>query len=197
MTARLVPLRRLSGDVTELSDQALLAACGTGDRAALGALFDRFHTAVYRFIARLQTVDDAARDDIVQATFLELPRTAPHFRGASSVRTWILGISANVARHYRRDEDRRRAKLERCARHPAELPALPDAEVERRRLLMQIAAALRGLPYDQQVAFVLCDVEQLPGVEVAHALDIPEGTLWRRLHVARKALREALGRRPA
>jgi RNA polymerase sigma-70 factor (ECF subfamily) len=39
---------------------------------------------------------------------------------------------------------------------------------------------------------VLCDLEQVPGVEVARALGVPEGTIWRRLHVARKAVRAAV-----
>ena len=108
MTAKLVPLRRISGDITEMSDEALLAACGTGDAPALGALFDRFHQAVYRFASRLAVTDDLARDDLVQATFLEVQRAAPSFRGTSSVKTWILGIAANIARHTLRAERRRR-----------------------------------------------------------------------------------------
>lgn len=195
--ARMVPLRRVGGSVRELSDEALLAACATGDAAALGALFDRFNENVYRFISRLRTVDEAARDDIVQATFLELPRAAKNFRGASSVRTWILGISANMARQHRRSEDRRRVHHERYGQRPQLAQAQPDAELERRRLVAKVAAALTTLPYDQQVAFALCDLEQIPGVEVASALDIPEGTLWRRLHVARKAVREAIARSDA
>jgi RNA polymerase sigma-70 factor (ECF subfamily) len=194
MTARLLPFRRVEGTSTELSDEALLAACATGDAAALGALFDRFNVSVYRFISRLRTVDEAARDDIVQATFLELPRAAAHFRGASSVGTWILGISANMARHHRRSEDRRRAHQDRYGQRPQLAQAQPDAELERKRLLAKIAGALEKLPYDQQVAFALCDLEQIPGVEVARALEIPEGTLWRRLHVARKAVRESIAR---
>ena len=78
--AKLVPLRRVSGDITEMSDEALLAACGTGDASALGALFDRFHQAVYRFAARLPMTDDLARDDLVQATFLEIRRAATRAR---------------------------------------------------------------------------------------------------------------------
>jgi len=196
MTARLIPLRRVTGATEQLSDEALLAACSTGDRAALGALFDRFHVSVYRFISRLRTVDEAARDDIVQKTFLELPRTAHQFRGASSVATWILGVSANIARHHRRSEERRRANQVRLADAPTgPAPMQPDADLDRRRLLLEIAELLETLPYDQQVAFVLCDLEQRPGVDVAAALEIPEGTLWRRLHMARKALRAALAER--
>ena len=194
MTAKLVPLRRISGDITEMSDEALLAACGTGDAPALGALFDRFHQAVYRFASRLAMTDELARDDLVQATFLEVVRAAPSFRGTSSVKTWILGIAANIARHTLRAERRRRVHQARYLERMTDAPEQVDAQLERRKLLARIAEALSRLPRDQQIAFLLCDLEQLPGVEVARVLDIPEGTLWRRLHTARKAMRHAIER---
>ena len=197
MNAKLIPLRRVSGEVPAMSDEALLAACATGDAAALGALFDRFCETVYRFAARLQLTDDLARDDLVQATFLEVCRTAGSYRGTSSVKTWILGVAANVARHTLRGERRRRVHQARYLEHLTAAPMRLDDQVDRRLLLERIAHALDDLPRDQQIAFILCDLEQLSGVEVARVLAIPEGTLWRRLHVARKALREALGRRPA
>lgn len=194
MIGKLVPLRRVEGDAAAMSDEALLAACATGDAAALGALFDRFSEAVYRFAGRLPTTDELARDDLVQATFLEVRRAARAFRGTSSVKTWILGIAANVARHTLRGERRRRVHQ---ARYLERLeggggPARLDEQVERRRLMARIAEALAALPRDQQIAFILCDLEQLPGAEVALALEIPEGTLWRRLHTARRAMREAV-----
>lgn len=192
MTPKLVPLRRLSGDITEMSDQALLAACGTGDASALGALFDRFHVAVYRFAGRLPMTDELARDDLVQATFLEVQRAAPAFRGTSSVKTWILGVAANIARHTLRGERRRRAHQAAYLDRMSSAPELLDAQLERRQLLARIAEALADLPRDQQIAFILCDLEQLPGVEVARVLELPEGTLWRRLHTARKAMRAAI-----
>jgi RNA polymerase sigma factor (sigma-70 family) len=192
VSAKLVPLRRIAGDVPVMSDEALLAACATGDAAALGALFDRFSDAVYRFAARLPTTDELARDDLVQTTFIEVSRTAHAFRGVSSVKTWILGIAANVARHTLRGERRRRVhQAQFLEKHPA-APAQLDDEVERRRLMTRIAEALEDLPRDQQLAFILCDLEQLPGAEVARVLEVPEGTLWRRLHTARKAMRAAL-----
>lgn len=194
MTAKLVPLRRVSGDITEMSDEALLAACGTGDAPALGALFDRFHLAVYRFASRLAMTDDLARDDLVQATFLEVQRAAPSFRGTSSVKTWILGIAANIARHTLRAERRRRVHQAKFLERVDAAAEPLDAQLERRKLLARIAEALSRLPRDQQIAFILCDLEQLPGVEVARVLDIPEGTLWRRLHTARKGMRQAIER---
>ncbi len=194
---KLLSLHRVTGAVAELSDEALLAACGTGDTAALGALFDRFNVAVYRFLARLPTTDEAARDDLVQATFLELPRTAAKFRGGSSVKTWILGVASNVARHQLRGERRRRVhQAKYLEAQGGAASSAPDAMVERRRLMAKIGAALAQLPHDLQVAFAMCDLEQLPGTEVSRALRIPEGTLWRRLHQARRAIRAVLEEAP-
>lgn len=196
--AKLVPLRRVDGESTELSqlsDEALLAACGTGDANALGALFDRFHEVVYRFAGRLATTDELARDDLVQATFLEIRRSASAFRGTSSVRTWICGVTANVARHTLRSERRRRARQAKYVEQLHSVPVQIDESVEQRKLLARIEAALDDLPRDLQVAFILCDLERLPAGEVARVLEIPEGTLWRRLHTARKSLREAIERK--
>jgi RNA polymerase sigma-70 factor (ECF subfamily) len=53
---------------------------------------------------------------------------------------------------------------------------------------------MADLPRDLQITFILCDLERLPSAEVARVLEIPEGTLWRRLHTARKQMREAIER---
>ena len=103
----LVPFRRIDGATEELSDDALILATSTGDRAALAALFDRFHTDVYRFLARIASGHLDAIDDLVQATFLEAYRASARFGRRSTVRTWIFGIASNIARHHIRDESRR------------------------------------------------------------------------------------------
>jgi RNA polymerase sigma-70 factor (ECF subfamily) len=189
---KLVSLRRYTDAAASMSDEALLAAAATGDLAALDALFGRFHVAVYRFLGRLAAADEAARDDLVQATFIEARRGAKRFRGGSSVKTWILGIAANLARHHLRGERRRREKHARYAEGLSAVPERPDEHLERAEVLRHLELALASLPYDQQVAFILCDLEDIPGVEVARAVGVPQGTLWRRLHVARKAVRAAL-----
>ncbi len=192
MSAKIIPLRPSAASPVELSDEALVAACSTGDSAALGALFDRFHTAVYRVAGRFPLTDELARDDLVQATFLEVARVASSFRGASSVRTWILGIAANLARRMYRGEQRRRARQGSYVAQPVAPPVSVDALVDRRALLAQIQAAVGALSEAHQVAFVLCDLEQLPHAEVAQSLGIPAGTLARRLHDARAAMRAAV-----
>jgi RNA polymerase sigma-70 factor (ECF subfamily) len=196
MTARVLLLRPVEGLPEEMSDEALVAACGAGDAAALGALFDRHHAAVYRFLSRLAGTDAGALDDLVQTTFLGVRAGARRYAGRAAVRTWILGIAANVARHRVRGEARRRGLALACRTLPQPAAATPHEVAERRELLLLLADALRALPHDLRVAFVLCDLEEVPGVEAARALGLRPGTLWRRLHEARRALRDAIDGRP-
>lgn len=188
-----MPLRRRDEQraaVSDLSDEALVAACGVGDTAALGALFDRHHEAVYRLISRLLRSEPAEIDDLVQLTFLEAWRAAKKYSGKGAVRSYLLGIAANAVRHHVRGAARRRAAL---AEVPAPAPArTPDVAAIRAQEVHRLAAALDELPHDLRAAYVLCDLEDIPGVEAARVLGVRAGTLWRRLHEARRALRAAI-----
>ncbi|MCB9561603.1 MAG: RNA polymerase sigma factor [Kofleriaceae bacterium] len=189
-----IPLRRAPTTTEAVSDEALVAACALGDAAALGTLFDRHHEALWRFLGRMSRGGAAELDDLAQGTFVEVWRSASRFRGGAAVRTWIFGIAANLVRRRARDEGRRRAALADLAAVPRPAPAgrAPDDALMRRQMVDRIGAAMAGLSHELREVFVLCDVEEIPGVEVARALGLREGTVWRRLHDARKALRRAL-----
>jgi RNA polymerase sigma-70 factor, ECF subfamily len=193
---KIVPLRRLDerrAASSELSDEALLAACGVGDSAALGALFDRHHEAVHRLVSRLMPCEPGAIDDLVQTTFLAAWRSARRFRGQGSVKSWLYGIAANGVRHHVRGAVRQRTAM---AALPEPPPGHgPDDAAVRAQLVGRLGAALDALPHDLRAAFVLCDLEEVAGVDAARALGVRAGTLWRRLHDARRALRDALGDR--
>ena len=190
---QIVPLRRIDerlAGLAEISDEALLAACGVGDSAALGALFDRYHDAVYRLVSRLIRSEPHEIDDLVQTTFLEAWRSAKKFAGRGSVKSFLFGIAANTVRHYVRAAKRRR---DAYVEWPTPLPSgAPDEAAQRAQDLARLAAALEELPHDLRAVYVLCDLEELPGVEAARVLGLRAGTLWRRLHDARRALRDAI-----
>jgi RNA polymerase sigma-70 factor (ECF subfamily) len=190
---KLLPLRRLRVPTTsDLSDEALLAACATGDRAALGVLFDRHRDHVHRFLARLRLRDPRDQEDLLQATFLEAQRSARRFGGRASVRTWLMAVAANVARHHMRAESRRRAAMQRLGVVPRPGPDSPADEAQRRQISYRLAAALAGLNDHLRVPFVMCDLEGVATEQAARVLNLRMGTLWRRLHEARTALRRAI-----
>ncbi len=197
MMGRLLPLRRVQGVIAEMSDEALLAACALDDTAALGALFDRFQRPVFQFFLRYFGPRHADVDDLVQSTFIQVRRNAGTYKARSTVRAWVLGIAANLARHHLRGESRRRNMLLGMATEQGvfarPLPR-PDDDAERRQLLDRMHQAITELPPDLRAALVLCDMEDLPGAEAARVLDLREGTLWRKLHEARLLLRDVMER---
>lgn len=187
MTARVMPLL----PPPPASDHDLLVACGDGDREALGELFRRHHRTVFRFAARLLGPAGDV-DDLVQTTFLTAFAEARRFRGDARVSTWLMGIAANHARHHRRGEARKLAAIESFAAHPPGEPGSLHEQVASRLLLGRLASALERLPLHLRTTYVMCVVEGVPGPEAARALSVPEGTLWRRLHQARRELLRTL-----
>lgn len=194
--SRLLPFRRVDGTTAELSDEALLAACATGEAAALGALYDRHAAGVRRFLARMSGTDDRDLDDLVQDTFAAAAPAARRFDGRSAVRTWLLGVAANVVRHHVRSEVRRKRWTDAAA-------GAAPVQADGRELVLEheraaaLAAAIAALPAPLREVFVLVYLEGIPGPEVAALVGVRPGTVWKRLHEARAALRASLtGVRP-
>ena len=196
LEAKVIRLRKCSSADETLSDHALLAAAGTGDVAALGALYDRYAVALFRFLCRLPHVDEQEAEDLVQEAFLAAQRAARSYRGDCEVRTWLMAIAGNLSKARARSRQRNRNALERARLQAVPALVSPDAEAQlsQRQQIACVAAALAGLPHDLQLAYVLCELEGVPGVEAAQVLKTNEGTFYRRLHEARKRLRAALER---
>ena len=176
----------------EMSDAALLAACELGEAPALAALFDRYSRDVFRILGRIRGTDAVDLEDLLQATFIEVQRSAHGYRGEAPVKAWILSIAANVARHHVRNEMRRKANIEASTHVPQRQPELPSEQAERDQLIRRMGPAIAALDENRRMAFVLCDLEEMQGVEAARVLGVRPGTLWRRLHEARQILRRVL-----
>jgi RNA polymerase sigma-70 factor (ECF subfamily) len=129
-------------------------------------------------------------DDLVQLTFLAAFDAAARFRGGNP-RAWLYGIAANQVRGYARREMRRKRVLVAVADISPRV-----SEAGNPSLVARLPAAISDLPHDLRAALVLIDLEGERGRDAALALGVPEGTLWRRVHLARKAVRIALGGEP-
>ena len=173
--------------VEDLTDEGLVAACATADRAARALLFERHVDAVHRFVGRMRGSDPDAVEDLVQQTFVTAFQCAAKFRGGV-VRGWLYGIAANLVRNYARKEIRRKQALKLVAELPEPTVAWTDPVV-----IARLPEIIEGLPHDLRAAIVLVDLEGEKGEDAAAALGIPAGTLWRRLFHARQAVRAALG----
>lgn len=193
MNARLLSFPQRPQEAHEASDEELLAACARQEQAALALLFDRHQRRVQRFLGHSYELGEADMEDILQLTFLEAYHKAGSFQGRSSVPSWLLGIALNKARHHLRSRSRRSSLLqalkERWSPPP---PAPPDLLLAGQQQEEALRRALAALPEHLRVVFVACELEGLSGVEATRALELREGTLYRRLHQARGRLMEAL-----
>ncbi len=174
-------------------EQSLLARLERAEPGAVGRVYDEHHVAVRAFARRLLG-DEALAEDLVHDVFLALPRAARNFRGTSTLRTFLIGIAVNHARHHLRSAARRRAASEKLAVEPRGDAPTPEQSAQGAQLARLLVRALDTLSVDHRVAFVLCEVEERTSREVAEIVGVPEATVRTRLHHAKKKLRAALER---
>jgi RNA polymerase sigma-70 factor (ECF subfamily) len=178
----------LRAKIPPAADPDVLRRLAGGDIGALGELYDRYHDAIRRFVARA-TCDAEDVDDLVHGTFLEAARSAERYDGRPSCRPWLIGIAAQLLR-------RRRRSLGQLLKVLSSLRGLRAASADPRPTLQargDVERALAGLSEVQRVALLMAEVEGLSCAEIAAAMQVPVGTVWTRLHSARRELRRALG----
>jgi RNA polymerase sigma-70 factor (ECF subfamily) len=173
------------------TEAGLVARLRRGELTALGEAYDAHHAHVRAFAQRLLG-DDTAAEDLLQDTFLALPRAIGGFRGESALRTFLVAIAVNHARHHLRSAIRRRGAHERLESEPPPSSPNPEEQVRRRQLAAALSRALDALPLEQRVAVVLCDVEERTSAEAAQIVGVPEGTIRTRIFHGKRKLREAL-----
>ncbi|MDP9035675.1 MAG: RNA polymerase sigma factor [Myxococcota bacterium] len=173
-------------------DADILASIASGSLTGLALLFDRYALDVRRFVARLGVAPGDV-DDIVQATFLLVVNAARSFRGSGPARAWLFGLATNAVRRHRRSLARMTARATAWAREwIGDGPPTPHDSLENLERLERGARALARLSPKKREVFVLVVMEGVPAEAAAESLAVPIGTVWTRLHHARRALREYL-----
>jgi RNA polymerase sigma-70 factor (ECF subfamily) len=179
--------------VPGLSDPVLVEQVARGDLGALGELYDRYARDVWR-AARRSLPDGRDVEDVVHATFLNLPRIAATYDGRDRCRNWLCGIAVRLAMRHRRGAGRFRRMLEAFAGTRMGSTPDPERRASGNEELVALDRAMAGLSEKKRAVFVLVELEGLSAEEVALALDIPPATVRTRLFHARRELQEALRR---
>lgn len=130
-------------------------------------------------------------EDCAQEVFEVALKRLDGFRGDSRVSTWLYGITRRVlANKRRRAAFRRFVGFDQIAEPVS--PHRTDEEAARVRRRRAVQHALERLRDDHREVVVLCDLEGRTAPEVAAMLGIPAGTVYSRLHAARRAFRDAI-----
>jgi RNA polymerase sigma-70 factor, ECF subfamily len=159
----------------------------------IGALFDAHAPYLCRVVERLTGSGDAA-EDIVQEVFILAWNRRHELEDRTGIRTWLYRVAVNHVRHGRRSYvryhnvlDRYKTRVDVLGTGREEGP--PDEVAVRRQRGEQIAACVQLLSEKQREVFVLYELEEIEGNEIAQILDLPVNTVWSRLRLARAAFR--------
>lgn len=159
-------------------DGELLRRHVAGDPDAFSELFlrhkDRLWAVAIRTLADPEDAADALQDAMISAF-----RRADSFRGESAVTTWLHRIVVNACLDKIR---RRNARPEVSGNEERVLDSIAASDIgvdpaTSSEVSMEVAAALRQLPHDQQVALVLVDMLDFPVAEAAEVLGVAQGTV--------------------
>ncbi|HEU4405167.1 MAG TPA: sigma-70 family RNA polymerase sigma factor [Polyangiaceae bacterium] len=166
------------------------------------ALYEQHAPFVWRAVQRLG-VPAGAVADVVQEIFLVVHRRLPEYRERRSVRAWLYAIVVRAARDYRRSV-RRKSPASMHPDGPGDPDALadvgrpdPHASAERTQALRLVYELLSSLDEEKREVFVLSELEQLTGPEIAEALGANVNTVSWRLRMARRDFEAALERHRA
>jgi RNA polymerase sigma-70 factor (ECF subfamily) len=177
------------------SEGDLIQRWQADDEDAFDKLYTLHSPAIYRLgWAVLQQAQ--AAEDVVQETFLRAHKARKRFDPSkASLGTWLYQIALNYCRSYLR---RKRLLTIPWLRQNDEAPDMPDGRPgpesvalrgEYRRLLWE---AVQDLSMPLKEVVTLHYYMELPAVEIAKLLDCPEGTVYSRLHNARRRLADLL-----
>ena len=199
------------GDAEAQVDIARMRRVREGDREAFAELVECHQARVIGTVARMLGPDSAAADaeDIAQAVFLRVWKSAPRYEPTAKFTTWLYTITRNLVFN-----ELRRRKSRPVTSYDAPLTTgssnadrgdasfqfedrtavAPDASLLEAELQEAIAAAMDSLPETQRLALVLRRYEELPYEEIARVLEVTVPAVKSLLFRARTDLREKLER---
>ncbi len=173
-------------------DPATLSALRQGDAAAARWLYQTQARSVLDRVRRLGGPDIDAEDvahDVFAVAFRRLRSFDPN-RGELSA--WLYGITRRVVANARRRARLRRMVGLESAPPPRDRRSDAEQILARGEDRQRALRALESLSTRQREVLVLADMEERPAPEVAELLGIPVGTVYSRLHHARRAFRDAV-----
>jgi len=168
---------------------------------AFDVLFNAHHDYVYGLTySLLGNTQDA--EDVTQDVFLRVYKALPSYKPElATMRTWLTRLAVNACRTHKR-RNFLRLLLNRTPTDGAEANdqidssawGAPEAHAVQTELRQAVKAALGKLRLEHRTVVVLHYYNDLSCQEIARTLECPEGTVYSRLHYARRVVQSELGK---
>lgn len=175
------------------SDGELIIRLQDADLEALGLLFERHRSRVYRTALAIVR-DTAVAEDILQDCFLKVYLNAKRIDPNRPLPPWLYRVTVNLSYTWLSRGKGKRAPFEDAIDQlVSPVRQAPDRVAEQSETRQKVRRAIGSLSLDQRVVVVLYYLNGLGLQDIAEILDLPVGTVKSRLHYARENLRGKLG----
>lgn len=152
----------------------------------------------YLFRLSLSILNDADEaEDVTQETFVAALLGLNQFRGDAHIRTWLSAIAINLCREtLRKRKTRQTLHTVLQNLHLQNPTPAPEDTYLQNETQRQLWEAVSALDEKHRLPVILHYAHNLPALEIAQILGLSEGTVYSRLHYARKQLHGSLQARP-
>lgn len=174
--------------VAKATDAEIITA-SLEDPSAFGALFERHHESIYKYLAR--RVDRSAAGDLASDVFTTAFGLRHRYDASiPNGRPWLYGIARNLVRDHLRRSGRASAAYIRLAFESTPVARSPEAETEARLRVEELRRALSKLNHRDAEALLMYAVEGMEYGEIADVLGLKLGTVKSSINRARKKIGE-------
>ena len=183
-----------------MTDKELISGIINRDNVAIQPLVVNFHKKViktaYYFVHDMQDAEDLAQD-----VCIEILESAKHFKGMSSLNTWIYRITVNKSLNFIRKNKRKQlfsqieaVFMNRDGSHAVERlePSYIDTKFDDGERKVLLGKSINTLPENQRTAFILSKYDELPYKEIAEIMNVSLASVEQLLHRAKMNLQKKL-----
>ncbi|HYE54794.1 MAG TPA: RNA polymerase sigma factor [Chitinophagaceae bacterium] len=182
-----------------MNDWILINQLKEGDQAAFKQIVDTWQDMVYNTaIGIVQNPEDA--EDVTQEVFVQVFQSIGSFKGDAKLSTWLYRITLSKALDHERKKKRKkrfavvRSLFAGTREEPIEVPDFnhPGVVLDRKEKAAILFRAMKDLPENQRVAFLLNKVEGLSYQEISEVMETSVSAVESLLHRAKTNLRKTL-----
>jgi len=163
-----------------------------GDRSAQELLVREYSSFLFNVVIQIVRRKSLA-EDIVEDTLISAIDGIKHFKGKSSLKTWIYRIAVNKAKTVLTKEMRLDKLKEKIAEReklydPEEIPH--EFSTDKKKAI--IWQGMEHLNENEREIITLIDIEGMSYKEVSDLLGVPVGTIRSRISRAREHLKDII-----
>lgn len=179
-------------DLTASHPLPAVTAVRTLDAAAV---FDAHGDLLWRHLQRLG-VREPDLADALQDALLVIHRKLSSYDASRPIEGWLYGICVKVAASYRRRAHVRREQSDAGVPDRADERGVdPEAQMVSQQSRARLDVLLDRLDPEKRAVLVMFELEEMPCERIAALLGVPVGTVYSRLHAARREIETAARRR--